>query len=76
LVRNVAVADMNAVAAAKEAHQYGLEFSTGDCKSLISNPAIYVVSITTPNSMHKEMALAAFAAGKHVHSFCWVILLR
>jgi len=65
--RLVTVADMNAEAAAKAAHQYGFEFSTGDWKALIANPAVQVVSITTPNSMHKEMALAAIAAGKHVH---------
>lgn len=65
--RLVAVADVNAEAAAKAAHQYGFESATGDWKALIANPAIHVISITTPNSMHKEMALAAIAAGKHVH---------
>jgi predicted dehydrogenase len=65
--RLVAVADMNAEGAKKAAHQYGFESSTADWKALISNPSIHVISITTPNSMHKEMALAAIAAGKHVH---------
>jgi predicted dehydrogenase len=65
--RLVTVADVNADAAKKAAHQYGFESSTGDWKALIANPAIHVVSITTPNSFHKEMALAAIAAGKHVH---------
>jgi predicted dehydrogenase len=63
----VAVADVNEKAAATAAHQYGFESSTGDWKALIANPAIHVISITTPNSMHKDMALAAIAAGKHVH---------
>jgi predicted dehydrogenase len=65
--RLVAVADVNAEAAATAAHQYGFESSTGDWADLIANPDIHVVSITTPNSFHKEMALAAIAAGKHVH---------
>jgi predicted dehydrogenase len=65
--RLVAVADVNHEAAVKAAHQYGFESSTGNWKDLISNPAINVISITTPNSMHKEMALAAIAAGQHVH---------
>jgi len=65
--RLVALADVNAEAARKAAHQYGFESSTGNWKELIANPAVQVVSITTPNSMHKEMALAAIATGKHVH---------
>ncbi len=65
--RLVAVADVNADAAATAAHQYGFESSTGDWKALIADPAVQVVSITTPNSMHKDMAMAAIAAGKHVH---------
>jgi predicted dehydrogenase len=65
--RLVAIADVNADAAKKAAHQYGFESSTGDWKALIANPAIHVISITTPNSFHKEMALATIAAGKHVH---------
>ena len=65
--RLVAIADVNEKAAAAAAHQYSFESSSGDWKALIANPAIHVISITTPNSMHKEMALTAIAAGKHVH---------
>jgi predicted dehydrogenase len=65
--RLVAIADVDIEAAAKAAHQYGFESSTGDWRSLIANPAVDVVSITTPNALHKDMALAAIAAGKHVH---------
>ncbi len=65
--RLIAVADMNAEAAAKAARQYGFETSTDNWKEVIANPAIEVVSITTPNSMHKDMVMAAIAAGKHVH---------
>jgi predicted dehydrogenase len=62
-----AIADVNGPAAAQAAHQYGFKRSAGDWRSLIEDPAIHVVSITTPNTLHKEMALAAIAAGKHVH---------
>ena len=61
------IADVNAESAAKAAHQYGYEKSTGDWRDLINDPTIDVVSITTPNTLHKEMALAAIVAGKHVH---------
>ena len=61
------IADVNAEGAARAAHQYGFEKSSGNWHDLINDPAIDVVSITTPNTLHKEMALAAIAAGKHVH---------
>ncbi len=61
------IADANAAGAAKAAHQYGFARSTGNWQEMIADPKIDVVSITTPNTLHKEMALAAIAAGKHVH---------
>jgi predicted dehydrogenase len=61
------IADVTEAAAAKAAHQYGFEQSTSDWRQLVADPAIDVVSITTPNTLHKEITLAAIAAGKHVH---------
>lgn len=61
------IADVDAASAAKAAAQYGFETSTGNWCDLINDPAVDVVSITTPNTLHKEMAMAAIAAGKHVH---------
>ncbi len=61
------IADVDATSAAKAAAQYGFETSSGNWRDLINDPAVDVVSITTPNTLHKEMAMAAIAAGKHVH---------
>jgi predicted dehydrogenase len=61
------IADVDAASAKKAAAQYGFETSTGNWRDLINDPAVDVVSITTPNSLHKDMAMAAIAAGKHVH---------
>ena len=63
----VAVADIDAHAARRAAAQFGFARATPDWKSLVTDPAVDIVSITTPNLVHKEMALAAIAAGKHVH---------
>lgn len=61
------IADVDAAGAARAAHQYGFGRSSGNWRDVVSDPKIDVVSITTPNTLHKEMALAAIAAGKHVH---------
>src|SRR5690606_18348234 len=39
---------------------------TGDWRQLIADPDVEVVSITTPNAFHADMAVAALEAGKHV----------
>jgi predicted dehydrogenase len=61
------VADVTAEAAERAASRYGFDKSVTDWRQIISDPAIDVVSITAPNALHKEMALAAIAAGKHVY---------
>jgi predicted dehydrogenase len=61
------VAD-NCGEAARRAHaQLGFKRVTTDWRELVEDPAVEIVSITAPNAMHKEMSLAAIAAGKHVH---------
>jgi predicted dehydrogenase len=61
------VADRSDELAAAAAHSLGFARSSGDWKRLIADPAIDVIDITTPNALHKEIALAAIAAGKHVY---------
>jgi predicted dehydrogenase len=65
--RLVAVADIDPKVAQLAARQFGFERDTGDWTSVIRDENVQVVSITTPNALHLEMALAAIAAGKHVH---------
>lgn len=61
------VADVTEEAAATAAAQFGFENSTSDWRSIVANPAIDVVHVTAPNALHKEMSMAAIAAGKHVY---------
>ncbi|MDK2661525.1 Gfo/Idh/MocA family protein [Cupriavidus consociatus] len=65
--RLVAVADVSEQEAHKAQEQFGFERATTDWRTLLGDRSIEVVSITTPCSLHREMALAAIAAGKHVH---------
>ena len=53
--------------ARQAADAFGFSGSSGDWRSLIADPEIDVIDITAPNALHKEMALAAIAAGKHVY---------
>ncbi|MGS1094190.1 Gfo/Idh/MocA family protein [Aquamicrobium terrae] len=49
------------------ADQFGFARSTDDWRALVTDPAIDVVCITTPNKLHATIAIAALEAGKHVH---------
>ncbi len=61
------VADRTAGLAAQGARTLGFARSSGDWRSLIEDTDIDVIDITAPNALHKEMALAAIASGKHVY---------
>jgi predicted dehydrogenase len=64
--RLVHLAEANAELAQSRASEFGFEKATSDWRQLIADPEVDVVSVTTPNQFHAEMAIAALDAGKHV----------
>lgn len=52
--------------AAEKARQFGFRRSTADWRTLVDDPAVEAVVIASPQETHQEIALAAFAKGKHV----------
>ncbi len=61
------VADVTEEAAGQAARQFGFEQATTEWRDIVRDPTIDIVSVTAPNALHKEMSLAAIAAGKHVY---------
>jgi predicted dehydrogenase len=61
------LADFEPAAAARSAEALGFARHSCDWRTLLADPAVDVVDITAPNALHKPMALAALAAGKHVY---------
>ena len=51
-----------------KAQQFGFAKSTADWRVLVNDPKVEAVVIASPQETHREIALAAFARGKHV--FC------
>jgi predicted dehydrogenase len=66
VVRRVMLCEVEEDLARRRADEFGFEASTADWRALIADPAVEVVSITTPNALHAPMAIAALEAGKHV----------
>ncbi|TNE64371.1 MAG: Gfo/Idh/MocA family oxidoreductase [Alphaproteobacteria bacterium] len=62
-----ALADAGQARADEAATRLGFGRAYGDWRDLVAAPDIDVVAIATPNAMHKDMALAAIRAGKHVY---------
>lgn len=58
--------DATQEAARRHASAFGFARATVDWREAVSDPLVDVVSITTPNGMHRAMAEAALEAGKHV----------
>ena len=62
----VHLGEANQDLAEKKAAEFGFAKASGDWREVIADPDVDVVSITTPNRFHAEMAIAALEAGKHV----------
>lgn len=65
-IRLAHLGEANDGLARAKADEFGFAKGSGDWRAVIADPAVDVVSITTPNKFHLEMATAALAAGKHV----------
>ena len=61
------LADIDQQTAQSAADEFGFKNSTDNWRDLVNNPEIDIVDITAPNSLHKEMALEAISASKHVY---------
>jgi predicted dehydrogenase len=61
------IADVTMAQAEAARAAFGFQHATDDWRSLVADPTIDVLDITAPNALHKEMALSAIAAGKHVY---------
>ena len=62
----VAVMSADAGRAAQYAARHGIARSTTDLKALVEDKEVDAVYISTTNELHRDQALAAAAAGKHV----------
>jgi predicted dehydrogenase len=62
----VAVADPAPGRARAAAEQYGFARSTERWQDLVDDPDVEAVSITAPNYLHREVAVAMAAVGKHL----------
>src|SRR3954469_12695341 len=56
------------ISPARRAHaeRVGFERTVPDWRAVLDDPAVQAVSITVPNAMHREVAVAAAEAGKHI----------
>ena len=62
----VAVMDANYEVAQKVAAKYGAKIATADYREILANDEIEAVYIASPVFCHKEQAIAAAKAKKHI----------
>ncbi len=62
------ICDANDELASQAATRYGFRRSTGDWRKLVADRDVDVVDICVPSNLHREIALAAIAAGKHLYA--------
>lgn len=62
----VHLGEANSGLAAAKGRELGFIRASGDWRAVVADPEVDIVSVTTPNRFHAEMAIAALEAGKHV----------
>lgn len=65
-VRLVGICDLDRARARERARETGAEFGTDSPSELLSRSDIAAVSIATPDFAHRDLAVAAAEAGKHI----------
>lgn len=66
VARLVVAADEDPARAGVAVERLGFERSVTDWRAVVDDPEVEAVSIATPNRLHRDVAVAAAAAGKHV----------
>ncbi len=64
--RVLAVADPDMARARKLAQTYGLDAAYDDARRMLERPDVDMVCIGAPNFVHRDIAVAAAEAGKHI----------
>ncbi len=65
-VRLAAIADANESLARDAARRYGFDKAVSSWEEVVGDPSIDAISIVVGNALHRPIAEAAMAAGKHV----------
>lgn len=65
-VRLASVCDKNEALARERAEAYEADSCTTDYKEVLARDDIVAVSVVTPDFLHREIAIAAAQAGKHI----------
>lgn len=66
-IRLVGVAVRSEASQKLAVEQGGYEFATADYRDLLAREDIDVISVCTPNDTHRDIAIDAIRAGKHVY---------
>src|SRR5262245_46588371 len=61
-----AVCDVNPTALAAAQGEFGAAKAYTDYRALLDDPGVDVISLCVPHFLHRPMALAAIASGKHL----------
>jgi predicted dehydrogenase len=64
--RLVCIADPQESRRTDAVDRFGFERSVPDWREVLTDPAVEAVSVTAPNALHREIAVAVAQAGKHL----------